>query len=120
MNEVDIARPDRQVGSMLSGDQVERLREAIGWLRGQRGIRLKDIAIGCDASEHTVRNFAYGKSIRPDNAFLGKLYKFIVGRKELLPDDFLANGGEPRPRAREEFTGRLGRFDLVRMELPIT
>ena len=120
MNEVDIARPDRQVGSMLSGDQVERLREAIGWLRGQRGIRLKDIAIGCDASEHTVRNFAYGKSIRPDNAFLGKLCKFIVGREELLPDDFLANGGAPRPRARDEFTGRLGRFDLVRMELPIT
>ena len=57
MNEVDFSRPDRQVGSMLSGDQIERLREAIGWLRGQRGIRLKDIAIGCDASglENTGR-----------------------------------------------------------------
>ena len=73
MNEVDHARPDREVGSMLSGDEVERLREAIGWLRGQRGLRLKDIALGCDAAEHTVRNFAYRKSIRPDNAFLGKV-----------------------------------------------
>ncbi len=120
MSEVDCSRPDREVGSMLSGDEVERLREAIGWLRGQRGLRLKDIALGCDVAEHTVRNFAYRKTIRPDNTVLGKLYKFIAGREELRPDDFLANGKEARPRGRDEITGRLGRFDLVRMELPIT
>ena len=120
MSEVDHSRPDREVGSMLSGDEVERLREAIGWLRGQRGLRLKDIALGCAAAEHTVRNFAYRKSVRPDNAFLGKLYKFIAGREELLPDDFLAKGKEARPHGRDEIIGRLGRFDLVRMELPIT
>ena len=28
MNEVDCSRPDRDVGSMLSGEEVERLREA--------------------------------------------------------------------------------------------
>ena len=120
MNEVDCSRSDRDVGSVLSGEEVERLREAIGWLRGQRGLKLKDIALGCDAAEHTVRNFAYRKSIRPDNAFLGKLYKFIAGRKELLPDDFFAKGEEAPPRGRGEFIGRLGRFELVRMELPIT
>jgi hypothetical protein len=120
MNEIDSSRPDRDVGSMLSGEEVERLREAIGWLRGQRGLTLKDIALGCDAAEHTVRNFAHRKSIRPDNAFLGKLYKFITGRKELLPDDFFPNGEEPHTQGRQEFTGRLGRFDLVRMELPIS
>ncbi|MCH8189674.1 MAG: hypothetical protein IIB66_13440, partial [Proteobacteria bacterium] len=120
MNEVDCSRSDRDVGSMLSGEEVERLREAIGWLRGQRGLRLKDIALGCDAAEHTVRNFAYRKSIRPDNAFLGKLHRFIAGREGLLPDDLFAISKEARPRGRDEFVGRLGRFDLVRMELPIT
>ena len=120
MNKLDHAPTDRDVGATLSGEDVERLREAIGLLRGQRGLRLKDIALGCDAAEHTVRNFAYGKSIRPDNAFLGKLYKFIADRIELLPDDFLANGKESRSRGRAETIGRLARFDLVRMELPIT
>ncbi len=52
MNEVDFSRSDRDVGSVLSGEEVERLREAIGWLRGQRGLKLKDIALGCDAAEH--------------------------------------------------------------------
>ena len=120
MNELDHARPDRDVGAMLSGEDVERLREAIGWIRRERGLRLKDIAIGSDAAEHTVRNFAYGKSIRPDNAFLGKLYKFIADHVELLPDDFLGDSKEGRPRGRDETIGRLGRFDLVRLELPIT
>ncbi len=120
MDELDHSRLDRDAGAMLSGEDVERLRAAIGWVRGQRGLRLKDIALGCDAAEHTVRNFAYRKSIRPDNAFLGKLYKFIAGHEELLPDDLLENGREARSRGRDEFTGRLARFDLVRMELPIT
>ena len=120
MNELDQARPDRDVGAMQSGEDVERLREAIGLLRRQRGFRLKDIALGCDAAEHTVRNFAYGKSIRPDNAFLGKLYKFVAQRVELLPDDFLANGTAARPRGRDETIGRLARFDLLRVAFPIT
>ena len=120
MDEFDRSRPDREVGAMLSGDDVERLRETVGWLRGERGLRLKDIALGCDASEHTVRNFAYRKSIRPDNAFLGQLYKFIAGREALLPDAFLTNGKGARPRGRGETIGRLGRFDLVRMEMPIS
>ncbi len=120
MNELDHARPDRDVGAMLSGEDVERLREAIGWIRRERGLKLKDIALGSDAAEHTVRNFAYGKSIRPDNAFLGKLYRFIAEHVELLPDDVLGDSKAARPRGREEFIGRLARFDLVRMELPIT
>ena len=120
MSEVDGSRSHRDIGSMLSGEEVERLREAIGWLRGQRGLRLKDIALGCDAAEHTVRNFAYRKSIRPDNAFLGKLHKFIAGREGLLPDDLFAVSKDTRRRGRDEIIGRLGRFELVRMELPIT
>jgi hypothetical protein len=120
MDELDHRRPNRDLGAMLSGEDVERLREAVGWIRRERGLKLKDIAIGCDAADHTVRNFAYGKSIRPDNAFLGKLYRFVAERLDLLPDDFLANGKETRSRGRDEAIGRLGRFNLVRMELPIT
>ena len=104
---------------MLSGEEVERLREAIGWLRGQRGVRLKEIARGCDAAEHTVRNFAYRKSVRPDNAFLGKLYRFIAGERNVLPDGALSIAGNTRSQARGEI-GRLGCFDLVRMEMPIS
>jgi len=120
MIEFDHALPDRDVGAMLSGEDVERLREAIGWLRGQRGMRLTEIAHDCDAAEHTVRNFAYRKSIRPDNAFLGKLCKFLARRTEMLPDDILESGKEPRPRGRNETFGRMARVDLVRMEVPIT
>ncbi len=68
---IDPSLPDRHVGSMLSGEEVERLREAIGWLRENRGLRLKDLALGCDSAEHTIRNFAYRKSHRPDNSFVG-------------------------------------------------
>ncbi len=120
MVEIDLSRSDREIGSMLSGEEVERLREAIGWLRGQRGLRLKDIARSCDGAEHTVRNFAYRKSIRPDNAFLGRLYKFLAGMQEILPVELLAGATGAQPHARDEIVGRLGRFDLVRMELPIT
>ena len=75
MPEIDISGPDRQIGSMLSGEEVEKLREAINWIRRHRGLRLKEIAQDCDATDHTVRNFAYRKSVRPDSAFLGRLYK---------------------------------------------
>ena len=70
--DMDFSRPDRDVGAMLSGAEVERLREAVNFVRSNRGLRLKDLARGCDSAEHTVRNFAYGKSLRPDNVFLGR------------------------------------------------
>ena len=70
MADIDISGPDRQIGSLLSGEEVERLREAINWVRHHRGLRMKEIASECEAPEHTVRNFAYRKSVRPDGAFL--------------------------------------------------
>ena len=63
MDELDPTRPNRDLGAMLSGEDVERLREAVGWIRRERGLKLKDIALGCDAADHTVRNFAYATSI---------------------------------------------------------
>ena len=44
MAEIDVSGPDRQVGALLSGDEVERLREAVNWIRRHRGLRLKEIA----------------------------------------------------------------------------
>ena len=114
MPDIDISGPDRQVGSLLSGEEVERLREAINWIRRHRGLRLKEIALDCDAPEHTVRNFAYRKSVRPDSAFLGRLYKYIVNNHELLPDGYLAGQDEAQATA-ESVLGRPASIDLIRM-----
>ncbi len=38
--DVDISGPDRQIGSLFSGDEVEKLREAINWIRRHCGLRL--------------------------------------------------------------------------------
>ena len=95
MAEMDLSGSDRQIGSMLSGDEVERLREAINWLRKHRGFRMNEIALECDIPEHTVRNFAYRKSKRPDSAVLGKIYKYFVGNRELLPEGFFGPSREP-------------------------
>ncbi|MCZ6759694.1 MAG: hypothetical protein O7D29_04850 [Gemmatimonadetes bacterium] len=120
MAEIDLSKPDRHIGSMLGGEEVERLRDAIGWLREHRGFRLNEIALECDIPEHTVRNFAYRKSNRPDGAVLGKLYKYFVGNGELLPEGFFAPGREPASESPDGFLGRIARFDLIKRELPIS
>ncbi len=120
MQDIDLSGPDRQIGSLLSGEEVERLREAINWMRQHRSLRMKEIALDCDTPEHTVRNFAYRKSVRPDSAFLGRLYKYCVGNRELLPEDFFASEQEPDAAPAEGFLGKLARFDLIKMELPIS
>jgi hypothetical protein len=120
MAEIDISGPDRQIGSLLSGDEVERLREAINWVRRHRGLRMKEIARDCEAPEHTVRNFAYRKSIRPDGAFLGRLYKYFVNNRELLPEGFFSSEHEPDKPSGEGFLGKVARYDLIKMELPIS
>ena len=89
---IDLSQADRAVGSMLSGDQVERLREAINWGRTHRGLRWKGIAFESDVPEHTVRNFANRKSNRPDNAVLGKLYKYVVSNRGLLRETYSTTG----------------------------
>ncbi len=116
--EIDPSLPDRHVGSMLSGEEVERLRQAIGWLRENRGLRLKDLALGCDSAEHTIRNFAYRKSNRPDNTFLGKLYKYLAGNKDLLPAEHLTADAHG-PDAPDSSFRAFSRFDLIKMDLPI-
>ncbi len=120
MADKDLTKPDRQIGSMLSGEEVERLREAIDTLRTQLGFRLNEIALECDVPEHTVRNFAYRKSNRPDSAVLGKLYKYFLGNRDLLPEGFFSPGGESVPELTDGFLGRIARLDLIKMELPIS
>ena len=119
MSKLDLTAPDRQIGSMLSGEEVEKLRAAINWLREHRGFRVKDIAVQCEIPEHTARNFAGGKSIRPDGAILGKLYKYFVGSRELLPEGFFAPD-QTTSEAPNGFPGRIARFDIIKMELPIS
>ena len=118
--DMDFSQPDRDVGAMLSGAEVEQLREAVNFVRSNRGLRLKDLARGCDSAEHTVRNFAYGKSLRPDNVFLGRLFKYVASNRELFPDGVGAQDAAQPPRSREGIVGRIARLDLIRVQLPIT
>ncbi len=120
MGQIDFSRPDRDVGAMLSGAEVERLRETLNWIRRNRGVRLTEIADGCDAPEHTVRNFAYRKSKRPDNAFLGRLCKYFARDSEFHSESLLLDADDARPETTRNHIGRLAQFDLIRLELPIT
>jgi hypothetical protein len=78
---------DRQIGAALDQETVERLRGGVVWMQKNRGLRLKDVAVGCDVAEHTVRNFAYGKAARPDNTFLGRLYRYLASYREMIPKE---------------------------------
>ena len=89
MMDIDLSRPDRDIGANLSGDGVEKLREGISWMRKHRGLRIKDVALDSGVPEHTIRNFTDRKSNRPENGVLGRLYKFMVSNRGLLPDEFL-------------------------------
>lgn len=81
------AQSDRQAGAALDQETVERLRGGLVWMQKNRGLRLKDVAIGCDVSEHTVRNFAYGKAARPDNTFLGRLVRYLEHYRDTIPSE---------------------------------
>lgn len=119
MAEVNLDEPDRKLGSYLSGAEVERLREAANWLRLHRGLRFKELAQACEVAEHTVRNFAYRKSVRPDNAVLGRLYKHLMRHREMLPEGFFSPVVAPASEPAEGLIGRLARYDLIKFELPI-
>ncbi len=120
MPEIDISGSDRQIGSSLSGEEVEKLREAVNWIRRHRGLRLKEIAQDCDAPDHTVRNFAYRKSVRPDSAFLGRLYKYIVKNRELLPDGYFASQSEAQAEALKSVLNQPASLDHIKMQGSIT
>lgn len=119
MAEIDLSEPDPHVGSMLSGAEVEKLHEAINWLRKHRGFRMKEIALQCDVPEHTVRNFAYRKSNRPENSVLGRLYKFMVTNRELLPDEFLAIDRDLLSQSADR-VGRLPDDSIKKKILPVS
>ena len=89
MDEKKGPRTDRQTGAALDQETVERLRGGVVWMQKNRGLRLKDVAVGCDVAEHTVRNFAYGKAARPDNTFLGRLYRYLANYREMIPSEIV-------------------------------
>ena len=120
MNEFDLSMPDRDVGSMLSGDQVERLRDAINWGRTHRGLKLKSIAFESGVPEHTVRNFASRKSARPDNAVVGRLYKFVAQNRGLMRDRYATSRRDVQsPLAEGAFT-RLPDDLIKKRVLPVS
>ncbi len=108
MTDIDDTRSDRSVGSMLSGDEVETLREAIRGARAHHGVRYREVAEESRTPEHTVRNFANRKSVRPDNAFLGRLYRFLAANRHLLTKQL------------HEPAGRIAQGDLIRGVLPVS
>lgn len=120
MRELSKALPDQELGLRLQGDDVERLRMAVGWARQRRGLRLKDIARACDVPEHTLRNFVHRKSLRPANALLGRIYRYFRSKPALgkgIPE--LADLGFEESET-ESRIGILARYGLVRLDVPIT
>ncbi|MCP4307811.1 MAG: hypothetical protein GY788_23640 [bacterium] len=81
--DVDISGPDRQIGSLLSGDEVEKLREAINWVRRHRGLRL-----GKSSRTETFR-IARFVAARCESA---EDYKQPLGHT-VLDDRFASNSG---------------------------
>ncbi|HVM81816.1 MAG TPA: hypothetical protein VMU06_22540 [Stellaceae bacterium] len=109
---------DRQTGAALDRETVERLRRGVVWMQKNRGLRLKDVAVGCDVAEHTVRNFAYGKAARPDNTFLGRLVRYLEDFRDTIPSEFAWNA-EPLAAvaARRRHATPL-RYEIVHTEVP--
>jgi hypothetical protein len=85
------AQTDRQTGAALDQETVERMRRGVIWMQKNRRLHLKDVAIGCDVAEHTVRNFAYGKAARPDNTFLGRLFRYLADYRVMVPQELTWN-----------------------------
>ncbi len=108
MTNIDDTQSDRSVGSTLSGDDVETLREGVHWARTHHGVRYRDVAEESGTPEHTVRNFANRKSLRPDNAFLGRLYRFFAANRHLST------------RQPHEPASRIAQGDLIRAVLPVS
>ena len=119
MDEKRGAQTDRQAGAALDQETVERLRRGVVWMQKNRGLRLKDIAVGCDVAEHTVRNFAYGKAARPDNTFLGRLFRYLATYRDMVPSEIawraegLAGTAAPRRNIAPLH------YDIVRSEVQI-
>jgi hypothetical protein len=119
MEEKKRHQSDRQTGAALDQETVERLRRGMVWMQKNRGLRLKDVAIGCDVAEHTVRNFAYGKAARPDNTFLGRLFRYLAGFREVIPSEFAWNSEGSAGRDVRRHSARPLHYDLVRSEVQL-
>jgi hypothetical protein len=109
----------RRIGAMLDARDVDRLRRATVWLQKTRGVRYKDIAAGCSFPEHTVRNFAHGKSKRPDNTFVGQLASYLATNRDLLPDALRPPAVWASSASRPAELSKPARFDAIRAEMPI-
>lgn len=119
MEEKKRHQTDRQAGAALDQETIERLRRAMVWLQKNRGLRLKDVAVGCDVAEHTVRNFAYGKAARPDNTFLGRLFRYLAGFRELIPSELAWNSEVPSELGARHRSAVPLHYDLARAAVQV-
>ena len=112
--------PDyREIGARLSGADVDRLRQAVTWVRTQHGLRMNDIAAAAGVEEHTLRNFVSGKSQRPADVFLGRQDAYFRSNSNLLPADFLANE-DASSRPQVQGVGKFVRQGDIERLLPIS
>jgi hypothetical protein len=109
---------DRQTGAALDRETVERLRRSVVWMQKNRGLRLKDVAIGCDVAEHTVRNFAYSKAARPDNTFLGRLVRYFEDFRDTIPSELVWNAEPLSAAARRRRHAKPLLYEIVHAEVP--
>ena len=86
MDRIDPSLSDREIGSKLSADDVEALRSMLHVARERFGMRYREIAEESGVPEYSLRNFASRKSVRPDNAILGRLYRFWRAHPHLRPE----------------------------------
>jgi len=111
-------KSDRQAGAALDRETVERLRRGVVWMQKNRGLRLKDVAVGCDVAEHTVRNFAYGKAARPDNTFLGRLVRYLEDFRDTIPSELGWQGEPPGAASARRWHAKPLHFETVHNEVP--
>jgi hypothetical protein len=110
---------DENIGLQLDWKQVEELRRLLGWLRGERGLRLKDIARAMDVPAHSLGNFVRHRSRRPANLILGRLYRYLAANRNLLPKNALGAASPGDDATTSASLGILARYGLVKLDLPI-
>ncbi|MEX2649471.1 MAG: hypothetical protein WD673_10705 [Alphaproteobacteria bacterium] len=115
---IRVDQADDEAGLGLDQDQVEELRRLLIWVRGNLGMRLKDIARAIDQPDHTLSNFIRRRSRRPATVFLGRLRAFFAAHPQLLPER--SSFDAPRTPRRPAPVGILARYGLVSLDVPLS
>ena len=88
-------------------------------MQKNRRVTLKDVAAGCDVTEHTVRNFAYAKVVRPDNMFLARLVRYLGEFRDIIPSEFVWNTEPLIAASKRRRHATPLRYEIVHSEVPL-